>query len=282
MQTIIWAFGSMIVLLLVLIFLPLGFTLKGKVSIVMASFVISLGGLVASNTFSLPLIAVLLIGLIFFTAYLLEHRAGRILYAEDQSHEEKYFDLIDNGNSSEVFNVEIAKVSKFQELNALESGEPTVLNKVDETISEEALTFTSTIEETGNEEVSEMLGEDTSLLLKDEAEQMGSFHEEELEIDENYFLAVDNDLSLDEVKEDISNNDESYLSDIENLLIENLEDAFKEEKNEGHLEENEKAKISMLELDELKPLDYLYAAKEVASGIDEENERTEIEKLLQK
>ncbi len=52
MESFIIAFISLLILLPVLYFLPLGFSVKGKVFIVVGSFLTGLFGLVASNGFS--------------------------------------------------------------------------------------------------------------------------------------------------------------------------------------------------------------------------------------
>ncbi|QCJ43633.1 hypothetical protein FAY30_17875 [Bacillus sp. S3] len=80
MVMIIWALGTMLVLLLILSIIPIGITFKGKFIIVLASFIISLGGLISVSTFSLWQITLMLFGLVFFSAYFMDKRLGSILY----------------------------------------------------------------------------------------------------------------------------------------------------------------------------------------------------------
>lgn len=80
METMIWAFCSMAVLILILIFLPLGYTLKGKFIIGVFCFILSVGGLVAIPTFSFWQTTFMLCILIFFVAFILYNRLGSILY----------------------------------------------------------------------------------------------------------------------------------------------------------------------------------------------------------
>lgn len=89
MIPIIWAFSSMIFLLLIIFVIPLGFTVKGKLFAVLASFLLGLGGLIASLSFPLWETALMLIALIFFTAYFMDNRIGSLLFKEFPSNEEK-------------------------------------------------------------------------------------------------------------------------------------------------------------------------------------------------
>ncbi|OIK16961.1 hypothetical protein BIV60_01405 [Bacillus sp. MUM 116] len=262
MQTIIWAFCSMIVLLLVLLFLPLGFTLKGKLFIVLSSLIISLGGLAASNTFSLPLTAILLILLIFITAYILNQRASRILYDPNQSLEENYIDIYEKMNVLEEEYIETPKATKFQELSELKSIEPN--NKFTEPTNEEALDSTQTMEE-GHLEVPKISPVDISLLLGEDPKQESDLHEVELDTDENNISDIENELFMEKDKKEPPKSEDGYLSELERLLIANLEESFIED---------EKVEISKLNSDKKEPLeddsklDDLLGAKEVAIGLD--------------
>jgi hypothetical protein len=82
MQILIWAIGSMLVLMLILSFLPLGYTFKGKVLIAFVGFVISLGGLAAAWNFPLWQTILMLVSIIFFTAYIMDSRTRSYLYKE--------------------------------------------------------------------------------------------------------------------------------------------------------------------------------------------------------
>lgn len=81
-MSIIWAFGSMIILMLIIFVIPLGFTFKGKLLAVLASFLLGLGGLAAVSTFRLWETALMLVALIFFTAYIMNKRIGTLLFKE--------------------------------------------------------------------------------------------------------------------------------------------------------------------------------------------------------
>jgi hypothetical protein len=87
MQTVFYAFGSMIVLMLIISFLRLGLTLKGKFIIVFTSFVLALGGAATIASFPLWQTSLMLIVLIFFAAYFMDSRLGPVFYKENLSFE---------------------------------------------------------------------------------------------------------------------------------------------------------------------------------------------------
>src|SRR4051794_4734269 len=113
MQTIIWAIGSMVVLLLIISFLPLGYTFKGKFFVVVASFILSLGGLAAVSTFPLWQTALLLLALIFFVAYFMNNRMGTLLFRENPVFAEVVDDEFENHET----------ITKVESLNVVDIDE---------------------------------------------------------------------------------------------------------------------------------------------------------------
>ncbi|MEH7010537.1 hypothetical protein V7087_06915 [Neobacillus niacini] len=93
MQIILWAFGAMLLLLLIISFLSRDLNLKGKIIVVLAAFTIALGGLVTVNFF--PLWQTLLILLVFslFVSYILDSRLGNVLYKTSSAKKELINDI---------------------------------------------------------------------------------------------------------------------------------------------------------------------------------------------
>jgi hypothetical protein len=89
MDKLLWAFGSMLIVLLVVYLLPLGLTKKGKVIIVITSFILALGGIAATTSFSLLLSLLILVVLILFVTYLLDQRLGKMLYSKEETFGER-------------------------------------------------------------------------------------------------------------------------------------------------------------------------------------------------
>jgi DNA-directed RNA polymerase beta' subunit len=129
MIPIIWAFGSILVLMLIIAFLPLGFTVKGKSLIVLASFVLALGGQVAVLFVPLWETSLMLAALIFFTTYFMDKRIGTLmfkeipLYVEELPTEYKNpvlsskIDKAKNNNSIELAELEIVETSAINMAN---------------------------------------------------------------------------------------------------------------------------------------------------------------------
>jgi hypothetical protein len=83
MVELLWAFGSVLFVMLIVYFLPLGFTKKGKVILVFTSFLLALGGLAATDSFSFLQTVLMLFVLILFVTYLMDQRLGKWLYVID-------------------------------------------------------------------------------------------------------------------------------------------------------------------------------------------------------
>jgi hypothetical protein len=108
MQTIFWAFGSSLVLMLIISFIPLGFTLKGKLFVVLTGFVLALGGLVATTSFPFSVIVLMLLVLAFFAAYMLDSRMGAIVYEDqDKAREVVYEDIEQSIGTKQSENLEL-------------------------------------------------------------------------------------------------------------------------------------------------------------------------------
>lgn len=83
MQTIIWAFGSKAVLMLIILILPIGLSFKGKILVVGVSFVLALAGLAATTTFPIWATFILLLILALLTSYFMDQRIGKLLYKNE-------------------------------------------------------------------------------------------------------------------------------------------------------------------------------------------------------
>ncbi|MDR7237410.1 hypothetical protein [Neobacillus drentensis] len=90
MQMMIWAISSMIVLMLIITFLPLGYTIKGKLILVLTSFILSLGGLATVSIFPLWQTSLMLLTLVFFSAYFMNNRMGTVILLENPVFGEKF------------------------------------------------------------------------------------------------------------------------------------------------------------------------------------------------
>ncbi|WP_042459220.1 ABC transporter permease family protein [Neobacillus dielmonensis] len=248
MQTIIWVIGSVAVLMLIMSFLPLGYTLKGKILIVSISFLLSLIGVAAISSFSLWLTVLMLVALSFFAAYFINNRFETLLVKETSL-------LVDEMDDDE-FGVEAISTNAISEnpvkfLNEDLDGslsETTYLNTEDNLVLHETqpAAINGTDEQAENDV--ELLDDDISFLLNRNTEVPAQEEKEKEEEDNNF--------------------ETGYLSDIESLL--EVESEFEEQvtndllKSKEHDTDSEDLEV----LDDLL-LDFSLAEKQVAAGKDE-------------
>ncbi|WHY76355.1 hypothetical protein QNH20_19845 [Neobacillus sp. WH10] len=257
METMIWAIGSMVALMLIISFLPLGYTLKGKFFVVIASFMLSLGGLAAASTFPLWQTALMLFGLIFFTAYFMNNRMGTLIYQENSVAEEVFDEGVHYYNSENREDNNLVEID--EELALLASS---TINLEKDTASERSLSpIMSNIEEIVNDKP-EIVDEDITFLLE---------RNTEIEVNE-------------ELEE--TNLENRYLSEIESLLeieiekAEAVEDDMLEELHDLpaiSFEEKEHDQIVVTDEESLDDtiFDFLLTKKEIA--VDREDIHKEIE-----
>jgi hypothetical protein len=194
MQELYWALGSTIILMLISFFLPLGFTHKGKFFIIIAAFVLSLGGIAAVSTFPLWQISLLLVVLVFFTSYILEGRMGAFLYKEKH--------LITNVANEEA-EEELAYEYEFENIkieNLIEIGEVKIPNHLSTENDAELLNNNQLEQEQSNTNLDK--GHNSNYLLEDN--------------DISFLIETNRELELEE-------NVLGYLTDIESMLNEETE-----------------------------------------------------------
>ncbi|MBY0146686.1 hypothetical protein [Neobacillus niacini] len=239
MQTIIWAFGAMLLSLLVMSFLSLGFNLKGKLAVALLSFVIALGGLFAVNFVALWQILLLLFVLTFFVSYIMDSRLGRALY---------------NTSSGEEVIVE-----EF---------ELTFSNQQTENKSEYDLLDLDEIEAAPASEINV-----TASLIPSESEQI-----QNLDDDSEDIFIQESDLEAIDVKETPLEVAPGYLSEIENLLLEetdkiadSAEDDWLSELADLEAKEDKETSNEENQLDDGE-LELLFGFEEAAAAANVETE----------
>lgn len=83
MESLFFAFGSMLVLMLAIYFLPIGITKKGKFVIIIVSFLLAILGIISTTSFVFWQTISLLIVLIFFISLYLYTRFNSFLFLTD-------------------------------------------------------------------------------------------------------------------------------------------------------------------------------------------------------
>jgi hypothetical protein len=257
MQTIIWAFGAMLLLLLIVSFLPLNFNLKGKFTVVLSAFAIALGGLAAVNLFPIWQTLLILLVLTFFASYILDSRLGNGLYKTLVSEEhliqddsELSFSNQKAENKSEFDLLELDEIqavtpSAIKISASLSSSEPQSIQSLDESLEvpflQDGVTNKIGNEETDETEITDGYLADIENLLLEESE-------DEVEPVEDDWLSELADLEEREAKENKNKNknkDEDQLDDTELEML----FAFKETAvdNNVHLKQESSDKKVLLE-----------------------------------
>jgi hypothetical protein len=250
MQLIFWAFGAMLVSMLVLTFLPLGFTVKGKALITITGFILAIGGLATRSTVPLEVTFLLLVVLSLFAAYFMNSRLGTVINREeailmDEMDQQAMFSTNNQiGNSVELEMIDLSEIEVAAHPNSL-------LNRVETSYFEDSLPVKPSLTLAKNN-IHEDSDEDISFLQS---------RDESLEVDED----IEPDLVVGD----------GYLSEIENMLLEDSNEVIDSEKD-GWLDEleeieplefNEKQENDIPQFDELE-LELLMAEKEVAADIE--------------
>ena len=121
MQSFIWAIGSLLILVPIIYFLPLGISSRGKWMVISISFMLGILGLMAKDIFSLWKISLMLVLLLGLIAYFIEKKFGSELFitANTAGDEEKPVLEINQGIDAKVsdgYNEITPKVDEFESL----------------------------------------------------------------------------------------------------------------------------------------------------------------------
>jgi hypothetical protein len=248
MQTIIWAFGAMLLTLLVIFFLSLDLNLKGKLTVALSAFVIALGGLFVVNLVPLWQNLLLLLVLTFFVSYIMDSRLGHALYKTYSSEEEMVvdFDLPFSNPQTE----------KESEYDLLDLDEIEVSSASDIKIS--------------------------ASLTPSEPEPIQNL----VDVSEDIFIQESDFKTMDE-KDTPLELEHGYLSDIENLLLEETEEKEEPAKDDwlselADLEAKEDKEIDNEEtqLDDTE-LELLFAFEEAAAAANVETQDNNSNKKIE-
>jgi hypothetical protein len=89
MQTLILAAGALLIIFLITLALPLGFTMKGKVLISLVSFILALGGIAAVTVVELWQAGLMLLALVLISAYFIDKKLNAMMYQKTMSFDDE-------------------------------------------------------------------------------------------------------------------------------------------------------------------------------------------------
>jgi hypothetical protein len=263
MLTIIWAFSSMLVLMLIISFLPIGFTLKAKLFISLVGFVLALGGLAATSSFPLWQTALMLAVLIFISAYFMDRRVGALLYKGIPA----FGDVVLDEVETPLFHNPIAIEKEDNLVNLAEAEIVFPTFNIKNSITESSLVSSQPEFIPEMEKDKEIVDEDISYLIDRISESEFVDLNIESEPVTDYLSEIE---SLLEVEKTAKNSNNNWPENIAGLPTNKAEDSLPKDMNEDKIEP----------LDD-KTFDFLFAAKEVAGGLNGDEDETK-EKVAMK
>ncbi|WP_423799226.1 hypothetical protein [Neobacillus sp. SAB-20_R2A] len=254
MQMIIWAFGSMVLTLLVLAILRIGLTFKGKFLIASAAFVIALGGNAAVSTFPLWQTALMLLVLVFLIAYVFDSRMGAAIYQKSSVFAEEFDSFLEIEQPAPIEGSSI----ELKQQNILPQS---ILGELDKDSKKAELNSFVPNHEEDTVHPADIKEEDISFLLDRDTEEIME-HAEILEPTEGYMSDIESLLEL-ETQAETEPQEEEVLDKIPGREVE-----FSDEELEV--------------MDEDAPLDdalleFLSADREAAAALNSEDTLEEIE-----
>ena len=258
MQPIIWALGAMLLSMLIIAFLPIGITLRGKIFVVLSGFVLALGGLAAVSTFPLWQTALIIFLLIFVTTYIMDTRLATVIYNQQ-------VDSFENENDESPVSLDFANhPEKTTDIDILDLGEIEV----------------SAPSKNTNENLDEISLGIKPQMIKENNEQI------EPTIDDDILAFQERtDTDIVEINEE-PDEEAGYLADIESLIFEepieltiSEEAALLEEKTE--IKEVKLQKDNVVFDDENDLEELFFGLKESAASDEDANKESHIKKPVQ-
>ncbi len=235
------ALVSLIILVPIIYFLPLGLKVSGKMILIVISFCIASIGILAKNTFPLWQTGLLILLLVLLVAYILDKRLGKVIYLTNQEQSNKEWnknEFLPSANNDEASNdelnipngiqddIHLDELDKIDEISVINSEEADSAQKKEDEYLEEII-----FDDEGLAPFSHSVDEKT-----EEPVNTDTIAEAEKIVEEVPLDKIDDDLSsllereeieefkkIDQESEDlvISNEEEHYMSEIEKLLEEN-------------------------------------------------------------
>lgn len=229
MEEVVMAVISLIILVPIIYFLPLGLSNKGKGSIILVAFAFANLGLLAKNTFPLLHTGLIILFLAIITVYILEKRFSKLLFIESVS-EEKLSDLSSNvsdepiiNNQTDEINSERIELRHFDEVELRldnQSFEPEI-QAIAMIEGNKKIKLEVDSSSSSRDKMEELVDEVSFLLEREEIEEVttSSLQGEDVQL-ENYISSIEE--LIEEVDADASSTlaeSAIYEESIENLQI---------------------------------------------------------------
>lgn len=216
MNIYLFAIASLILISPIFLFLPIGLTKKGKVIVIITSFLIAVLGLTATSAFQWWQFISLMLLLVLLSSFLLDKKMQHILYAENST------DVIDSNPFDEAVEEKFLKDLSLEERTNFHKKEvsetETTFAEIESFISnEDTNIFEAVVEVEVKEEIE--IEDIIDNPLDDLLETPDGISEDTYEDEE--FIHCENKEPHIEVIDDLeSKEDLSYMSELEKLIFE--------------------------------------------------------------
>lgn len=280
MEELIVSVLSLIVLVPILYFLPIGLSNKGKGLVIIVAFMFANLGILAKSSFSLWQTGLIIFLLTIVTVYLLDKKFNKFIFSTGMD-EEKYVELPSENvdelefvteNSGLVSNVSAEEITSASlAMNVEEIQDVVVANTTPSMIEDgfeiEELTFSLDKPEQNKNEGPEEILTETNSSSTDEMS--------EIELDEEISFLESRDISVDDIEvlsKEEETYSEGYMSEIEQLLAGDLmEDELvsEEDQTSERLEENNTEKETSLSMSELGDIEEIPVLAMLEEGLEE-------------
>ena len=251
MLSFLWAFGSALILLLILTFLRIGLSFVGKLSVALTGFVAALAGLTTVNTLPLWQTGLILLLLALVVTYVMDTRFGNVIYSKKMKlYDEEEFEYAESSPTLE---------------------KPAELELLDVNIETVELPILTDIEE-----------KQVYIAQEQPKPKLAEFN---FELESGELLTLETEqVAETEITEDVVP-EEGYLADIENLLHEEsaeitstADEDWLEDVNDSEVFTKEEKIMDIEESDEHFLEELFLAAEEAAAGVDKALKDKDIER----
>lgn len=280
MEELIVSVLSLIVLVPILYFLPIGLTNKGKGLVIIVAFMFANLGILAKSSFTLWQTGLIILLLTTVTVYLLDKKFNKFIFSTGMD-EEKYVELPSENvdelefvteNSGLVSNVTTEEITNASLAMNVEENQDVVVTNTTPSMMEdsfeiEELSFSlDKPEQNKNEGPEEIITETNPPSTEDM---------NEIELDEEISFLESRDISVEDTEvssEEEETFSEGYMSEIEQLLAGDLmEDELvsEEDQTSEMLEENNTEKETSLSMSELGDIEEIPVLAMLEEGLEE-------------
>lgn len=202
MQSFLWAIGSLVILVPLIYFLPLGISLRGKWLVIIISFILGLTGLLAKGIFPLWKTILMLLLLLGIVVYFIDKKLGGLLFLPEGSSpgkDEDYDPQMEEIEDWEISEIQVEKFSTKEELKSLTEDNPEI-SKDDNFI----------------EPISEPVLPTVAAYMENESEQLKDWNEDISFIQNRNQLLEAKDDFIEEM--DLTPKENPYETEFEELL----------------------------------------------------------------